>query len=312
MQLSRSGIVMTLLALIALRVVTGLHFFNEGISKVRSGDFDASGFLQQARGPWAGLFHGLTDDRNGHRHLGISPEPPWQPAPQRTIAIWETWSQSLADQQQADRAARDRIDRELATAGDRLRAFYENNRLEISAWLDAENRLDGFARDGNYRGPTASGVASLQQQVDRIAADRKTVAGGWFATIDAIWDDLETGVRQAVSEPRALPLPRPWAPANSTVAWINRVLPWFDLVIGVLLVIGLWTRLAAVAGMLLLLGVVATQPFWVSAAANTWFQWMELAVLFLLLATAAGRVGGLDYFLDRRRKPPALMDSVPA
>jgi len=52
-----------------------------------------------------------------------------------------------------------------------------------------------------------------------------------------------------------------------------------------------------------LLGVVATQPFWALGAQNTYYQWIEVAALLVLMASSAGRFGGLDYFLVRR---PAL------
>jgi thiosulfate dehydrogenase (quinone) large subunit len=49
-----------MVALALLRVVIGWHFLYEGIAKLLKANWTASGFLQQARGPLAGLFHWMA------------------------------------------------------------------------------------------------------------------------------------------------------------------------------------------------------------------------------------------------------------
>jgi uncharacterized membrane protein YphA (DoxX/SURF4 family) len=60
--------------------------------------------------------------------------------------------------------------------------------------------------------------------------------------------------------------------------------------------VALLTRLAAVGGALFLVAVIATQPPWMTGAAPTYYQTIELAGLIVLAATGAGRWAGLDYF----------------
>jgi thiosulfate dehydrogenase [quinone] large subunit len=48
------------LAIVVLRVLVGWHFLYEGLAKLTSGNWSAAGFLKQARGPLADLFHGLA------------------------------------------------------------------------------------------------------------------------------------------------------------------------------------------------------------------------------------------------------------
>lgn len=69
--------------------------------------------------------------------------------------------------------------------------------------------------------------------------------------------------------------------------------------VGFCLLLGLLTRLAALGGMVFLLTVMATQPPWVPGANLMFFyyQFVEFAALGVLLATAAGRYAGLDFFL---------------
>ena len=67
--------------------------------------------------------------------------------------------------------------------------------------------------------------------------------------------------------------------------------------IGLLLLVGLFTRLACVAGAAFLLSVVMMQPFWVSETAPTFNQYVEMFALLTLATTRVGRWAGLDFFL---------------
>lgn len=72
--------------------------------------------------------------------------------------------------------------------------------------------------------------------------------------------------------------------------------------VGVCLMLGLFTRLAAVGGILFLCSVIAAQPPWIAAAAGPGpdpflNQLVEIAGLLVLFTAGAGRWAGLDYFL---------------
>jgi len=66
--------------------------------------------------------------------------------------------------------------------------------------------------------------------------------------------------------------------------------------VGICLLVGFFTRFAAVAGALFLTAVIAAQPPWVADAAPTYYQAVELAGLLVLAGTGAGRWAGLDFF----------------
>jgi thiosulfate dehydrogenase [quinone] large subunit len=53
-----------LIALTLLRVVIGWHFLYEGVAKLSSASWSAAGYLQQARGPFAGFFRSLAAQPN--------------------------------------------------------------------------------------------------------------------------------------------------------------------------------------------------------------------------------------------------------
>ena len=58
-----------LVAIVALRVGIGWHFFMEGSHKVKSGSFSSEGFLKSSEGRLAGMFRGLIWDYDGNIRL---------------------------------------------------------------------------------------------------------------------------------------------------------------------------------------------------------------------------------------------------
>ena len=51
-------------AIVVLRVMIGWHFLYEGLSKLQAPAWSAAGYLQQARGPLAGLFKWMAAEPN--------------------------------------------------------------------------------------------------------------------------------------------------------------------------------------------------------------------------------------------------------
>jgi uncharacterized membrane protein YphA (DoxX/SURF4 family) len=51
-----------ILFLVLLRVAIGWHFFQEGATKVRDGNFSSTPFLAAAKGPFAKEFHAMIPD----------------------------------------------------------------------------------------------------------------------------------------------------------------------------------------------------------------------------------------------------------
>ena len=53
-----------MLAITFLRIFIGWHFFYEGLNKLNAPSWSAAGFLKQAKGPFAGLFHSIAANPN--------------------------------------------------------------------------------------------------------------------------------------------------------------------------------------------------------------------------------------------------------
>ena len=290
-----------LCSLLILRLVVGMHFFNEGVTKIQSGTFSSAPFLKQAKGPLAPQFQALLDDYDGRKRLCINEENKIDTA--ETFAIWEDFVATSTTNFQFDEQQSKQAQQSLQWAQDWLGNFFAANEAEILAWVEGEQRLDGFARDGQDRGDAAAEIASLNDQIGTIKYDRTKTAGPGLSEIESTWDELEARINDIAGvngTPNQVIVSRPYAQPWSKQDIIDRFLPWFDTIVGALLIVGLFTRFAAFAGMGLLLGVVATQPFWALGAQNTYYQWIEVAALLVLMASSAGKFGGLDYFLTRR------------
>jgi len=358
---SRSNLFLIFLAIVALRLVVGFHFYKEGIGKVQDG-FDAQYFLKGAKGPFKDFFLSMTDDANGRMQFGITEtldkdgKTDFKINNDRSLAVWDDFIEQATSYYafgspeliaeieseikdceklaggEDDSAARARTRlQELNTQVAEIRAqpklvagaleahqweledWTNANRVSLLAWYRAGGRLDGFERDGADRDKVAVDVSSLRGQVDSIEKDRNKEMTKWKGEVSAIWDSLETqinslAVGKQVRESGPLPLHRPFAQKNSRHDLVNKIIPWFDLTVGVLLILGLFTRWASLAAAGFLFSVLLTQPFWVPGSAPTYYQAIEMVACLVLFAVHAGRFGGLDYFFSLGKQPEDAAD----
>ncbi len=190
----------------------------------------------------------------------------------------------------------------LEDSKDELSTWLNNNQVDLVAHYGTEDREDGFTRDGENKASVALYVDSLRDQVGTIKSDRQKKLYGWKQEVDGMWTVFEGRVNELAVQEQAekagvIAVHRPFDQPYSQLKMINKIIPWFDTIVGVLLILGLFTRLASGAAALFLISVVLTQPFWIPGTAPTYFYWIELAALLVIFATCAGRIGGLDFFL---------------
>lgn len=351
--MSRFQLLAITLALVALRLSIGFHFFFEGTDKLKQGNFQAAYFLNGAKGPFAPWFQQMLDDPQGEQKLCVvRPERDGRKVvdvdPSLTFALWDDFvdrasahygfdgdrtrekledsierlrkaaaeSPGAAEELTAQEAALKRIGKQRAEAAKLLKHHQQllgdwlnENRVELIAHFSTAERLEGFQRDGAAAAKSALEVDSLRQQVDSIRSDRSGKLNQWSAQVVAIWDSLERQINGLAVGPQlelgSVAVHRPFDQPQSKLKWINRIIPWFDTTVGVLLILGLFTVPAAVAAALFLASVVLTQPFWIPGTTPTYYQLVELAGLLVIAAAGSANTLGLDYLwsLIRRGKP---------
>jgi uncharacterized membrane protein YphA (DoxX/SURF4 family) len=151
--------------------------------------------------------------------------------------------------------------------------------------------------------PAADGAPFVEQQIAAKESETGRTPLMWVAQVRQFegeyHDDLreiltageaaDTATREAIDHATAGPERRNLELMNAGVAFLTAA-------VGLCLLVGLLTRLAAAAGALFLVAVIATQPPWMTSATPTYYQTIELAGLVVLAATGAGRWAGLDFF----------------
>ncbi len=183
-----------------------------------------------------------------------------------------------------------------------LADWLNQNRVAITAHFGTQDRLAGFDKDGASKRVVARNVDSLREQVDKIRSDRQKELGQWNSSVEAIWDSFEGQINDLAVTSQAdmqpISLHRPFDQKDSKIKVVDRFIPWFDTIVGALLILGLFTRFASVAAAGFLISVIATQPPWVPDAIPTIYQTIELFAILVIFATSAGRMGGLDFFFS--------------
>lgn len=192
-------------------------------------------------------------------------------------------------------------------------------RLEtLAAYLaEEEENIATYRHDllrlKNWReSPEGENVPFSAQRIATKTAETGTQLKGWTKEVDALeteyFNDLEKvltpdqrkqantlgALSEAITDPNQARLDK-----------LNIVVTAVTIGVGACLLLGLLTRLASLVGAVFLLGVILSQPFWITDSVPTINQCIECAALLVLAGTGAGRWFGLDaiaYALFRRRQ----------
>lgn len=279
---------MAAVALVLLRLGVGWHFYKEGSEKVQSGKFSSTGFLSNAKGPLAGMYKSMLRDPDGYARLNSD----------TTLEAWNLYRERLARHYGFDEKQQAAADKIYKRREGQLEYFFRDQAEEIDVYFKS---LESKQLD--LADPARRKVASLRSQIGKKAvADTPPEPGPWYAQLEGLWSAYEQDLNELATQEqrsrRPLALPRPGA-TRFGVNQVDMVLPYFDLVIGVCLILGLFTRVASVAGALFLCSVIGSQWPGAADAAPVYPQLIEMLALLVLAATGAGRYAGLDCLISK-------------
>jgi uncharacterized membrane protein YphA (DoxX/SURF4 family) len=269
-------------AIIWLRVVVGLHFVHEGWTKLQRPQPFSAAFFSSAKGPLAKWYHALVWDPDGLFRLDLD----------ATLAQWDDYRQRIVNHYGLDEAQQKKAEEIVKRFQARLRQFLGSRREQIDEYLRWLDRRDANAQD------PARQLASLRAHDARIAGDLRKLASELLPPIDQMWQDLENELNALATDAQyqrhgrlAIVKPgRRWLDSEA----MDRIVPYFDLAVGGLLVVGLLARWAALAGAVFLGAVCLSQWPLAPGAAPIAYQAVEMAALLVLAAVGAGRYLGLD------------------
>lgn len=291
--LNRIGVI-GLLALVALRVGVGWHFFKEGSDKIKSGTFSSEGFLKGANGRFAGFYHGMVWDYDGKIRLDEK-----LMVSEMDKAVERATERYGLTQEQIKEL--DTKKKKLENALKGVYAEYDEQIVKLKKGEDRVAKMEDT--------PLWKEVASLRGQKESIEKER--LSGIWPAVkgVDEIWKQLEEEINSVTTPEQykaggAYRLKRPKEGLISS-ATVDRIIPLFDITVGVLLILGLFVPLAGWAGALFLFSVILSQFPGDPGSQPTYLYAVEALAMIVLASVGAGRYGGLDFFFWAWRRNKA-------
>ncbi|TWT76652.1 hypothetical protein CA13_71490 [Planctomycetes bacterium CA13] len=274
------------LALVLLRVTIGWHFYTEGMEKYSAGNWTAAPFFVNAKGPLAEQFRGMVWDNDGSIRLDRD-----------TVMLqWATVRDEVAEHYGFDKEQTRQAQANYAKA------------VEQYDWIISENAADleefklGVARIAKLDSdPVRDGVSSLGGQRDTIRKEWTGKGKPALGQINSLWETYigtqnALATREQVDSTPAYKLMKPRSALMDT-SIIDVMLPYFDIAVGLCLLFGLFTPVAALAAAGFLGSVVLSQFPPTTGPTSSMYQLIESMGCLVLAATGAGRFAGLDYFL---------------
>ena len=163
-------------AIVALRLGVGLHFFWEGADKLNNPKPFSAGFLGNAKGPLAPTFKSLVWDADGR----------WRLDTQSMIAHWNAYGDQVIGHYNFDQKQADKVAKKVKEFEGRYKSFRGSRRDEIEEYYAQLDR-----RDANASQPARTELASLRLHDARIDNDRNKLKGEVLPEIDRMSKDLE-------------------------------------------------------------------------------------------------------------------------
>lgn len=331
-----------ILAIVLLRLAIGVQFLVAGLEKLEPG-FSSEYFLRSANGPLSDYYRSMAPAAHYWDELGDEPWPEafqfeherrylgdkgeiqdkkskideigFIPYPTDAYGPWYAnvagdWYHTstdlqampgLSDEQQT--ALNDAFEKNYR----QLAWLAEKQRYEIEEWRHELDRLDELKNSDE-----AGEVAYVDEWIDDWKGEAARDPRPWLEDVEgaeaAYYDDLRSVFTEEQLDSSTL-LNRVETTLNppTKLQKIDKVVTYFTLTVGVLLIFGLFARLASVAAAAFLVSVMSTQPLWSAGVPDMAkmifpYQGIEVAALLVLAGIGAGTWAGLDGLLFRRKQ----------
>jgi uncharacterized membrane protein YphA (DoxX/SURF4 family) len=303
----------TVVMLVVLRLSLGCHFLYEGVWKYsHPKEFSAElgPFLLLAKGPAAPMFYAMLPDVDGRERLG-------QLDAEKHLSVGngESWSNSW-DQVRKKVVAKYRLSPEQKTQVDgiteryqgALKSYLKEHKGEILAYLNGLERFQ--AAESDRRAGVENDSTYYRKRLWDQQQDLRKEVNAWLADLDAMSDSYTKELWNVLDDDQKArgPITSGLNPLHwSRLEQLKFLVTFSLMAIGFCLIVGLCTRLSALGGAAFMIFILLTQPPWptiyppapgpVGHALLVNKDFIEMVALFLLATTAAGRWGGLDYFI---------------
>jgi len=324
----------TIFFMVLLRISIGWHFAYEGAWKLAQPDWRATGYLLQSAGPLRPVFLWMVEDPNGLERL--TPESVKERIDER-FDVWVAHFnlEPLSDEQieriqdpDAKAAARQKKElyenlvayRERKKTGDPDHPEDTNYVDAVFADPDFQQQLEHYKKLLASISEKEAKLGTMEFNKERLVAEYgqkaqllNTLLGRAEAPLvkNGILDtnSLEGYLLDHLTEAQWARGPAP--PEKSQTWLIDHLNMWALTAVGVCLMLGLFTRLAALGGVgLLVMYYMAIPPWpWLPdnpmAEGHYWFidkNFIEAIALLMIATSRVGRWAGLDAWVSRLGK----------
>ena len=276
--------------LVLLRLTIGWHFYSEGVEKAEQGDWTAAPFFANATGPLSGRFREMVWDYDGAIRLDRD----------RTILTFAKFRNRVAKHYGFDK---DQIARAQNVYGEAVKQYdwiVEQNAGDLEEFEYGRDRMAFLDRDEKERS-LRDGVSSLGGQREAIRREWLGKGATTLQQMNLLWKGYEQSQNALASEQQVAKQGylKMGKPRNALVdtSVIDGFIPYFDIAVGLLLLMGLFTPVAALAAAGFLGSVFLSQYPPPTGPGSSNYQLIECMACFVLASTGAGRFAGLDFFL---------------
>jgi uncharacterized membrane protein YphA (DoxX/SURF4 family)/polyhydroxyalkanoate synthesis regulator phasin len=301
-----------ILFLVLLRLVIGWHFFQEGAVKVKEG-FSSTPFLSAAKGPFANNFLSMIPDHDGMIRIDAK----------KMSDACDAYGEQIKREFGLNEDQCKEVDTILVELKARRKETYDEWKPQIEEYKNGFERIAKLHSD-----PSRSKVESLRRQQDDIEGKWRALGRPILSEIDGTIPEMVNRLNAIASDDQANLKPEK-PPAKDakgvpirkrvefkfdgegpiSVKLVDKIIPIFDMSVGILLLLGLLTPLAGLAAGLFLLSVVVSQFPGFPGTSPTYYQAIEMLGCFVVAFADAGRYAGLDFFpwsfWNRKSKVPA-------
>ncbi|HJT35376.1 MAG TPA: hypothetical protein VJ783_25345, partial [Pirellulales bacterium] len=287
----------TVAVLVLLRLTIGWHFLYQGIAKLEDPDFSSAAFLGQAKGPLGDEYRALVEDWDGRQALATENR-------QRFLARIDGYLKKFDEVY--------RPGPEQTTAAEQMAVVRKTQTQEVldENADDFDNYLHELDRLNQAKGSPSRWTPYQQKRIWDKQTELQGQLKAWRAELDGIYDQFRQDLDDLLDDDQRARVGSQGLPATgpeSRLARIDRFVSYGVTGVGLLLLVGLFTRLASFAGALFLLSIVLAQPDWpglyppphpaVGRSLVVNKECVEMMALFALATTHVGRWGGLDFFV---------------
>lgn len=296
--------------LVVLRVSIGWQFLYEGLWKQHAAHgtepWTAAGYLKNAKGPFRETFRNMVDDPYDFDKLDVA----------KVQARWAEWRRlfelhypSLDAKQKADldKVVKERTEKLKLTLEDPELAGVINEKFKGTIDYKRLGEIELYKRQvAKYEAKLNEVKVDFQQaHLDKLHAEIEAKRKELTGPIDALTADLETAATNLLNfdQIRLGPSPDPMSKVDS----INFKTIWTLTILGFLLIVGLFTRTAAIGAAVMLTMFYLALPPWPgvpeapgpehSLIVNKNF--IEVMACLALCCLPSGRWFGLDALIHR-------------